>query len=101
MICPSGQGRSQKLGTRIIIGDHFLHQQNEITDVVSFSNCLQTMQTRFDLGRVEIVMANVASNLSVRCRDQILISQILFFKHLLAWTNADILNLDVSIRLKA
>ena len=37
-------GSFQKLGPGIIVGNQFLEQNHEIGDILSFNNCLQTMQ---------------------------------------------------------
>src|ERR1035438_445835 len=58
------QSSFQKLGPGIIVGNQFLEQQNEAGDVLSFNNCLQALQRRFDLHCIEIPMADIASNLS-------------------------------------
>src|ERR1035437_591028 len=94
------QGCFQKLGPGIIVGNQFLEHQHEVGDVLSFNNCLQAKQRRFELHCIDILMADIASDLSVRGWNQMLIIQIQFFEHFLTWTKTGKLNLDVSFRLE-
>jgi len=59
-----GQGSFQS-SARDYSRNQFLEQQHEAGDVLTFNNCLQVLQRRFDLHCIRILMADIASNLSV------------------------------------